>query len=62
MREAVDGAAEQFVVGAVADAEVGGAGPLLAVGGVRGREGGYAARGAVGDEGRVGGDVGDEVV
>ncbi len=34
--EAVDGAAEEFVVGTVADAEVGGAGPLLAVGGVRG--------------------------
>ncbi len=36
VREAVDGAAEEFVVGTVADAEVGGAGPLFVVGGVRG--------------------------
>ncbi len=62
MREAVDGAAEELVVGAVADAEVGGAGPLDAVGGVGGGEGGDGAGGAVGDEGGVGGDVGDEVV
>lgn len=62
MRQAVDGAAEQFVVRTVADAEVGGAGPLLPVGGVRGGEGGDGARGAVGDEVGVGGDVGDELV
>lgn len=62
VREAVDGAAEQFVVGTVADAEVGGAGPGLLVGAVRGGEGGDGARGAVGDEVGVGGDVGDDVV
>ena len=32
------------------------------MGGVRGGEGGYGARGAVGDEFGVGGDVGNEVV
>ena len=62
MREAVDRAAEQFVVGTVADAEVCGAGPFLAVGRVGGGEGGDGARGAVGDEGGVGGYVGDQVV
>lgn len=72
--QAVDGAAEQFVVGPVADAEVCGPGPsmlLLAAvvgcaggggGGVGGREGGYGAGGAVGDEGWVGDDVSDDVV
>lgn len=78
--EAVDGAAEEFVVGTVADAQVGGPGPFSLVflaaaaaaavlfvagtggGGIGGGEGGYGAGGAVGDEGRVGGDVGDDVV
>lgn len=60
--EAVDRAAEQFVVGTVADAEVGGAGPFFAVGRVRGGVGGDGAGGAVGDEGWVGGYVGDQVV
>lgn len=61
MREAVDGTSEQFVVRTVPDTQVCGAGPILLVGGVRGGEGGYGARGAVGDEFGVGGYVGDEV-
>ena len=59
---AVDGAAEEFVVGAPADAEFGGAGPGFVVGGVWGGGGGDGGGGAVGEEGGVGGDVGDEVV
>ena len=62
MRHAVDGAPEQLVVGPVPDAQVRGPGPSSPVLGVRCRERGDGARGAVGDEGGVGGDVGDQVV
>lgn len=62
VREAVDAGAEGFIVGAPADAEVSGAGPAFMVRGIRLGGGGYGCGGAEGEEGRIGGDVGDEVV
>ena len=53
MREAVDGAAEEFVVGAVTDAQVCSTGPFLVGGGIWGGERCYGRRGAIGDELRV---------
>lgn len=57
VREAVDSGFEGFVEVAPADVEDGGAGPAFLVFGVGCGEGGYFGGGAVGEEGRVGGDV-----
>ncbi len=62
MREAVDSGFEGFVEGAPAYVEGGGVRPFLGVRGVGGGEGGYLGGFAVGEEGWVGGDVGDDVV
>ena len=60
--EAVDAGFERFVVRAPAYVEGGGVGPFLGMRWVWVGVGGDAGGFAVGEEGRVGGDVGDDVV
>lgn len=60
--KAVDSRFKGFVIGTPAYMEGGGMGPLLLVGCVWGGCRGYAGGFAVGEEGRVRGDVGYEVV